>query len=512
MPLAAPFASQPLFADESALARLPAPLAGPLAVLVSEIETSGEATTADETAAAIEALARWLGRLWLAEYLRAVAIDAGRTDEALNRDLVERIGSGRTTLTGHWVGLARRAREALTGWDTVVPGLAAIEFGAPGDGGSIDRLLHFRNHFSHGSFAETVVQIRAHRQLLHDVLAAVPALWQPPPLSSGGPALDMPGEELSALLLLEHPALSAWLVRYERERQGFLPYDGPTAWERLHHEVADELRDRLASPAPGLILVEGHPGCDAGAAVAALGDTDPLRLGLDRFAAVRRVAVRPGDLSQSGLTVGRIVLRAIEAALGEPPRSRPADRKDLLSAGGPLVRAALDLAAARKRVLIGVVDLHDGAQDHRGEGLTVQQVYDALAGTAVVVVATVVPGGIDRPLFDHRVRVPIPSAPDLGAVAASVEALAPSGSLHERVLRVLAVAPAPLHVFAVCDGAELAGEAVFEPAVERALWDLRPLLAWRRASVEIDGRSERIRLWSAFHPVVAAALDRRSPA
>jgi hypothetical protein len=36
--------------------------------MVSEIEESGEVTTADETAAAIEATFLWLGRLWVAEY------------------------------------------------------------------------------------------------------------------------------------------------------------------------------------------------------------------------------------------------------------------------------------------------------------------------------------------------------------------------------------------------------------------------------------------------------------
>ena len=59
---------QPLFADAATRRSFPAPIAAALDEMVSEIAESGEATTADETALAIEAtmLCR---RVWVAEYL-----------------------------------------------------------------------------------------------------------------------------------------------------------------------------------------------------------------------------------------------------------------------------------------------------------------------------------------------------------------------------------------------------------------------------------------------------------
>ena len=67
MPAPPPLREMPLFATPEARQAFPAPIAVTLEVMVSEIEESGEATTADETAAAIEATFLWLGRLWVAE-------------------------------------------------------------------------------------------------------------------------------------------------------------------------------------------------------------------------------------------------------------------------------------------------------------------------------------------------------------------------------------------------------------------------------------------------------------
>ena len=48
---------------------------------------------------------------------------------------------------------------------------------------------------------------------------------------------------------------------------------------------------------------------------------------------------------------------------------------------------------------------------------------------------------------------------------------------------------------------------VFEPAVERALWDLRPLLSWERAEVEIEeGLTERVRLWAPFSTAITLEM------
>jgi hypothetical protein len=325
---------------------------------------------------------------------------------------------------------------------------------------------------------------------------------------AGAPALSGPGGDHPASRILEHPALAAWMERYDRDRRGWLSYDGPADPSALPSEAAQALRAGLSETRPGLILVEGHPGCGAGGAVAALSEDDPLELGLDAFDAVRRVAVRVGDLGQSGATVARVVLRAVEEALGEEPGSRADELGGLMGGDGALSRAMRELKAAGKRALLGLHALHHGSDDYRGEGLTVRQVYEALAESEVCVVATAVPGGLDRPLFDHRIVVPVVERPVADEVGRWVRRLAPAGSLHARVLRALGGADSALHLFAVCDAVEAGGgEPVFEPAVERTLWDLRPLLSWWRDEVEMeDGPPERVRLWRTFHAGVTEHL------
>ena len=559
----------PLFDDAQTVATFPTPIAHAVDELLYELEESGEETTADETAAAIEATFCHLGRLWVAEYLYAVDANADLANEALNRSLLERAASGRHTLTGQWVGLSRRVWTHFKahGVSTVLKDLAAVDFGTFGDDEHpVARLLHFRNHFSHGSFQSTVDGIREHRQLLHDLLAKLPCLREQPAhvreAESGAvrlankdwtvletaPDIDLPdahpvilganGEALDLYPLLHldydggsptlappnqsHPAremftraaFSVWLERYERDRNGFLAYDGPTDAQAFPTAATDGageqtgLRAALAAATPGLILVEGFPGCGTEAAVAALDQSDPLSLGLDRFAAVHRVTIREGDLGQSGLTVGRIVLRLIERALGQEEGSTASSAKDLLAADGPLKEACTALAKANKQVLLGLEGLHRGSAAYRGEPFSVRDVYEALADSPVVVVATTVPGGIERPLFDQKVSVPVIDQPDLDDIKGGVDQLCPEKSLHQRVLRALARAQGPLHLFSLCDAVESdGGDAVFEPAVERALWDLRPLLTWKREQTEVEaGVSERVRLWAPFSTALSTGL------
>ena len=337
----------PLFDDETTRSAFPAPIALTLDVMMFELAESGEETTADETAAAIEATFSHLGRLWVAEYLHAVDQDATLSKEALNRQLFERAASGRATLTGQWVGLARRFRDRLStrNVETVLTNLKAVDFGTLGDHDHpVARLLHFRNHFSHGSFQATVAGIRAHRQLLHDLLAKLPCLREQPihvrdtetgvvrlatqewpvvelsaavelldaqptilgaegshlnlyPLlhlghDRGAPTLSGPNKTHSALRMFERAAFSVWLERYNQDRNGFLEYDGPDNPSALPAGAVDGsdelsgLRAALGATTPGLVLVEGHPGCGAEGAIAALSADDPRSLGLDRFAAV----------------------------------------------------------------------------------------------------------------------------------------------------------------------------------------------------------------------------------
>ena len=546
-----------LFSDPDSVGLLPLPLARPIQIMLSEITLSGEETTADETTACIEAFAAWMGRLWSAEYLRAITLDADRSHPTLNSLMFARLASGKPTLTGQWIGLARGASQALRGWPTVVHGLSAIDFGQPGDGSPVDRLLHFRNHFSHGSFTSTIAEIRRHRQLLHDLLVQLPALHEQPvryraaadrealmlrgaverdpdppaglepahPSIAGadGALLDLypllvahhdsgawhlhAGDAAAAgPILRQHPGLRVWLERYDRQRGGHLPYSGTAAPAHLPEETITALRGVLATPAPGLILLEGHPGCHGASAVAALQSSDPLELGLERFADLRRVVIRAGEVSQSGPAMAAMVLRMTERALGEPEGHRKPDRATLLHADGPLMKAAEDLRSAGESILLGLEDLPQGQHPYRGESVTVLDVIERLVGSPITLLATLAPGSIQRPLHDHKLTLPI--AEDIAPQALSPWLpLLLRTPLHRQVLEVLCAAPAPMHLFAVCDALEVAGASVFEPAVERALWDLRPLLVWTRAMTEVTaGTRATLRVWSAYHPALADAL------
>lgn len=550
-----PFHAQPLFADSRALGSFPAPIADALATMVFEIEHSGEETTPDETSLAIEATFAWLGRVWVAEYLAAIDDARCRLDESLNRDLFERLLTDRPLLMGQWVGLARRIRAVMAAVPMVVDGLAAVDFGELGDDEHpVAKLIAFRNRFAHGAFHAARAEIREHRQLLHDLLARIPALRSQPAycLDSDTKTVraatrDWPVVETDSRLLAHHPiiasvdgtrridlypmlhasfgdepcleepsvlhpigrlaeheALRAWISRYERERAGHLAWPLAEATS-APSTAAERIRTVLSRERPGLVLLEVPPGCGGEALIGACVPEDPLALGLSRYSATVRVAVREGDPSQSGFTVACAVLRLVERALGEPEGSRLASVANVLSKDGPLRQALLALAASGKRALLALESLEFGLVPYRGEPFTLRDTYEALSGSAVDVVATCAPGSVSKPLYDARIEVPPEIDPDREAVARSAKRLLTT-SLHRRVLRALATGPRTLELFELCDALEAAGgDVVFEPAVERALWDLRPILSTTRE--RSAGNTEVTRRWGLFSEACRTVLE-----
>ena len=536
------------------LGDLPVCLAEPLQTLYREMEENGEATTADETASVVEALFSLLGRLWVAEYLEAVAGDASVVNPEMNRELLLQFSDDRPMTLGKWVALARQIRERFVTVNktTVLAGLAAVDFGTFGnEDHSVARLLKFRNHFSHGSFDSTVAEICQHRELLEQLILRLPCLWKQPLVwceagsglvrraVSGWPetpgVYGVPSGQVAVLgeetLLSLHPllvvsqegsvrrlhggetpelltglkanaAIAVWLERYERERRGHMEY--PFATPRpCPKSVVDFLRQVLAKPS-GLVLVKRRPGCGVGGAVDALTPEDPLQLGLQRYAALGRVAVKDRELGQSGFAVAQMVLRLAERALKKKEGHYAANIRTLLSRDG-LAQAAADLKAAGLHILLGIDGLEAGAAPYRDEPLTVRQVYESLAGTGISVVATLVTGVINRPLFDLRLEVPVEGDLDSEDLQRWVDSLGSRSALHGRVLDVLAAARESMHLFEICDALDSAGGSkCFEPEVEHALWDLQPLLTWERREVRVETVMERVRVWQVFHPAVAA--------
>jgi hypothetical protein len=531
--------------DDARIGRLPVHVARSVLRLRGAVEARGEHDCAPEVVALIEAVISFLGRLWVAEYLAA-----GAPDARLNRDLFDLLG--RRPLLGHWVSLARRIREIFVAHAlrTVVAGLDAVDYGSPDNPDHpVSRLIRYRNSFSHGSMAAVVEDIRLHRRLIAELMSLVPALIEQPIRwvgSDGGPprlaTLEWPlapdrvgaGEpplqpfvvgaegailRLYPLLyvveteegpdlrtpdgrdrthpltsLFEREALRIWYERYRHERRGHVKFDDVAVREvtPVPRAVFPELSEALADDAVSLILVEAHPGCGKTVVLTRLRELAPR----GRFADVSIFVVSPGDLGQSGITFACFLLRRAEAALGLPDGTYADDPAQLL---GALRDAKERLRHAGRRVLVGLEDLHFGYAPYRGEPLTVADVYRSLAGGAITVVATSHVGRIPRRVvFDHRILVPVPEASEVDRVslARAVAELCPQGApLRRRVLEQLVMHEQPLSLFAICDRLEEDGSPVFEPAVERALWDLRPLLRTQRDGSETS--------WAPFSAAVA---------
>ncbi|MEN9799070.1 MAG: hypothetical protein RL653_2766 [Pseudomonadota bacterium] len=544
---------QPLFADDQ-LDRLPLPLYRECLAMRVEISTHGEEHSADETARAIEEAVAYVGRLYVAEYLAALSTHPAILDADLNADIFERLTDKKPLLTGAWLGLSRRVRERFVATQTspVTEGLLDWNPGQRDEQTPLARLLHFRNEFAHGSFLANLDDIRTHRQLLHDALAAVPGLLSQVPIAkeaeSGAwfaqdgagrkvptPAFDapaghpvvpgarrvnlypllqavhLPARKLAppdataaAALQQAHPALGAWAERYERERQGDLHSEELVPAGTPPSDF--NLREALSTH--GLVLVSSPPGSVPDRLFSSLGPTDPWASGLGAFSEIVRLRIQRGDVTQSGLSVARALVRAVERVLGERSGSRQVPSTDVLKADGPLASALEALAKANKRILLLLGNLHEGTTPYRGEPLTVQDVWNFLAGRPVTVVATAWPGSLGRAVFDRALRLPFPDAgkPEAKELSSALAKLLRGDPLRRRVLEVVVAQPEPVDLFAVCDALDAgAATPVFEPAVERALWDLEPVLGSARAAAPAG--EERVRRWTPLSPAVRDALS-----
>lgn len=553
--------SPPQFLTPEICATLPAPLADRIDEMLEEIATSGEHTTADETADVIEALMAHLGRLWIAEYLHA-----GPDDTELNRDLMERMG--KSPLVGQWVGLARRIRHAMAGQKTVTQGLGDLDFGGFGDTTHpIARLVSYRNSFGHGSMAGVTADIREHRGLIAQVIETVPGLWTQPICvkspetglthkavrdwpthedaapevealrpylhGEGGERLDLyplyylsendDGRALSSSFskkaahpvsrIFELSRMADWHERYLHEARGHLSEDyrgeveikAATAlnWPQSDDDPKAALNAALTGD-HNLILVEAHPGTGSGRALAGAFDQS---LETGAFDTVIGWKVTPWQLTQSGATLAQQLLRTIEGMLGHPDGHLKANMADVLTG---LKDGMAELSGANKRILLVIEGVHRGLDAYRGEPTSLLEVYRALAHGPITVLATTCPGATpisEKIPFDIKVSWPTPETIDQSALNASLSALCKGKALHTEVLKTLMATGEAAHLFQLCDLLDKAGHAVFEPAVERALWDMRPVLSVTRESREIEGKTERVRLWRPFSPAISAALN-----
>lgn len=530
------------FENRAWVEQLPIHLAERIAILNSNISRSGEQATAHELVAIIETVCGYLGRLWVAEYVHAGSLDA-----TINRDLLDL--SSRPVLTGHWVSLARRIRRLFCEQSipTVVAGLKKVNFGEQDDPSHpVTRLIAYRNSFSHGSLASIIEDISTHRRLIEQLLADLPALWnqpiyclteedgqahlavqgwplattltehlepclQPFILSTDGltrlrlyPLLYAAQTEVGLTLrhgqnkgrqqtletLFERETLRLWYGRYQREQQGHLDFNEMLR-TRPHANLSPAtfatVREALSTPLSARVIVEAHPGCGKADLIAHLEGVSPPA---NRVVTAAYV-IEPGDLSQSGITFARFILRRTEAALG-------LDEKDLQSCNTELpasiVHAEQQLAAADLMLLVGIEDLHHGVTCYQQETLSIADVFMLPSGRAIKLLGTVHPERMGRHLpCDRRIVLHVPEPPEfsLEELRAALVQVCPEDDARGRLtLWALLQAKRPLTLFELCDALEAECQAALEPAVEQTLWRLWPLL-------RMDGSGDERR----WHPL-----------
>jgi len=488
-----------------------------------------------------------LSRLWVAEYLHA-----GAFDKRMNRELFDKLTGPKPLSSGQWVALARRIRQKFSEHRlaTVVEDLQVQDFGEFDDRTHpVARLLDFRNTFSHGGLNATEDEIRTHQALLDEIIAQVPSLRERPILfrtengltlvaDTGQPvpttvnsiaepplqpfivsrdgrtvlhlypllhvASDSNGYKLMPAdpkkrthpitTLFERETVRAWVEQYQLEKKGHLDFDARVR-ERVSHPIPkailDEAGKALLTDGVSLVVVEAHPGCGKAGVLTHLCDSSLSC----RYAAVCFWLVEPDDLGQSGIVFVNFLLRQTEKCLGlrnEALGLATTDWQEMLN------KAKQILAQEGKRLLIGIEDLHTGYEPLGNETVSVTDVYRTLVGGPITVVATVHTGrSPGRLVFDRIVRLSVPPEGDIDIkrLELTVLELCPPGQpMRIRVLRELTRSTASITLLALCDALEVSGGTVFEPAVERALWDLRPLLL-------VTGTGDA-KSWSLFTPAL----------
>jgi len=327
--------------------------------------------------------------------------------------------------------------------------------------------------------------------------------------------------------IAEHVAFSVWSDRYERELSGHIesaraPLAAPLEDADFASSVAQAVA-RLEATRGALLLVESPPGAPRAAALECALAALPVEPGAgpderpDSTEALRWRVV-PGDLTGSGVVFVKALARSAERLLGLADGTfgladTAAWRKTL----GDIARA---LSGAGRRLPLVIEDLHRGDAPARPGEPSVQEVYWALAAGPWRVVAGVDRAWSLRPLpWDARVTLDWRLGCDTAALARFLGERAAT-PLHARVLAALGAdeapttAPGPLDLFTLCDRLEAgSNETLFEPAVERALWDLAPILVLDRVrSASEDGTPEDVRVFSLRDPAPVTAALHATPA
>ncbi len=549
--------------DPERFERLPAPIALRARRLARETALHGVHTTPDELADLIEATFDHLFRLWVAEFAHAEAPDPSVARELVSRLggkllLGQRVGFARelrgvfvkqslpTVVDGlaavefgrqgdraHRVARLMEFRNAFAHGSFGATVAAIEEHRALLESVLEDLPALEKQPVMAGLETGELVALRGTLELVQATSVDVPSplapfivsrdgasrldlfpIWRAGQRQNGDWTLLPPDPAVTGQSVEEffrREALREYAQRFAAERDGLFDHTSKLRERALRVLGADEVSVvRKAVAEVQFVLVEAPPGCSKAAALLAVREDRTLVPG--SFADVAVVVLESGELAQYAFTFAAFVARSVDRALGLGVRelyeavgakSDKNARDERKKPPSELARAAAErLAKDGKHVLILIDDAHEGIRPAWGQTETVADVVRALAKTNVHLVATTHPGALALPFpYDRKVVLSDTVSPDPRRLREFVEGSLHERALHRRVLGKLAARGAPTTLFALCDDLEAdGGEPVFEPAVERALADLRPVLKADRPGPGAE------REWQLFHPAVGASL------
>lgn len=314
-------------------------------------------------------------------------------------------------------------------------------------------------------------------------------------------------------------ALKAHLERYEAMRQGELSFEESWSGEALP-DLPEEQRNALfekiedlfvqyASKGP-ILTILGYPGSGKSGLLLEASKR------LSHFDVTFLYRINHGDLTASASTCVRYFVRQFAQWLDEPQWLTKAEEQETpFEAFEQLLQLAWERG---HRVLLGIDQFHLAYQPYQNEEQSLAQWIASLghiSNPGLGMLLTARPGYRDDLLGDGFIRLPISEYAKQEKYQGLLEELGlelreSSKKLTQEQVRfrrtllfLLSAAPRPLTVFELCEVLERLWQQqptlfrqrlIFTPQVERAVWELRPILRWE--SQEFEG--EELRSYAPF--------------
>jgi hypothetical protein len=309
-------------------------------------------------------------------------------------------------------------------------------------------------------------------------------------------------------LLSRHQPTANHLRQFQDLREGLLDFESELAKEPLPHMETKQrtallatIQQALLAPSPRrprMVTIMGYPGSGKSGI---LGQASQLFQGFDHIC---MYSLRFDDLTSSSVTFARFLLRKWATWYNKPEwlhRNKPILQR--------IQHALQTIQSSPAKILIGIDQFHLAYRAYEHEEMSIAELVsnelDQIPGDRIAFLMTARPGYREDMLGDEVFSLPIAEdtrsekyhryLQEIGLNKRhSILGISPR-EVHFRnlLLYLLANAPRALNAFEMCDVlAKFATQfpqfiqqsEIFTPRVERALWELRPLLTWERKQIE----------------------------